>query len=150
MIKLLQYTYLMNPEKVESRLSFLWNKYQKLLKSKNWQKLNEARAILFLVGDTYCEEIAPKAIERRLHLLKKPMDSVEFFSLVDSKPEALIEYRKDELFSELEKFYIAVKNFKNKFSGGKHYLDEEKFIGLYNKYNPDKTLKIGYRGDFKK
>lgn len=138
----------MNSSKIEKRLDFLWRRYQYLLKNSKWKKLNEARAILFLIGHVYCEKIAPEAIERRLHLLKKPLSLIEFLSAVDSKSKKLPKYRKDELFSDLEKFYIAVKKFKNKFTGGKYYMDEEKFIKLYNKYNPNKNLKINYRGKF--
>lgn len=148
MIKLLQYTYLMDSSKIEKRLDFLWKRYQYLLKSAKWEKLNEARAVLFLIGHVYCEKIAPEAIERRLHLLKKPLGLTEFLFTIDSKSKKLPECRKDKLFSDLEQFYIAVKKFKNKLSGGKFYMDEERFIKLYNKYNPDKKLKINHRGKF--
>jgi hypothetical protein len=149
MIVLLKNTYLLDIEKIEKRLDFLWGRYQKILKKPNWRDLNEARAILYLVGQIYCEKIAPEAIEKRLHLLAKPMTLVKFLSLVDSKTEEIKELRKDPLFSDLEKFYKLIKKFKNKFNGGKYYLDEEKFIESYNKYNPSKELKIGYKGRYK-
>lgn len=147
---LLKNTYLLDVKKVEERLNKLWDRYQKILKKPTWKNLNEARAILYLTGQIYCEKIAPEAIERRLHLLKNPVSLLDFLSMVDSGPkEELKKFREDDLFVKLEKYYIVIKNFKNKFNGGKYYLDEERFIELYNSYNPDKKLKIKYRGNYK-
>lgn len=145
---LMRDTYLLDVEKIKADLDGLWADYQKILDNPDWVSLNEARAILYLVGQLYCEKIVPEAIERRLHLLKKPASLDEFLLLVDSKSAKLVSLRKDPIFAKLEKFYLAVKNFKNKFVGGKLYLDEEKFNELYNKYNPDKKSKMGYRGNF--
>lgn len=145
---LLKHTYLLNVKKVDADLRRLWGRYQAILKKPNWNDLNEARAILYLIGQIYCERIAPEAIERRLHLLKNPLKINTFLFLVDSKSKKLTALRKDPLFAKLEKFYILVKRFKNKFAGGKYYLDEERFIKLYNKYNPNKKDKIQYRGKF--
>jgi hypothetical protein len=147
---LLKNTYLMDVSAVDDDLKRLWSRYQEILKKPNWKDLNEARAILYLVGNVYCEKIAPEAIEKRLHLLKKPISLVDFFSIVDGKSKKLDKLRKDKLFLKLENFYILVKNFKNEFGGGKYYLDEEKFIKLYNKFNPEKGMRIGYRGKFRK
>jgi len=148
MINLLKQTYLLNPAGIENELASLWGRYQAILDKPNWEDLNEARAILYTVGDLYCEKIAPEAIERRLHLLKEPMSIVEFMTAVDSQSAQLVSLRKDGLFADLEKFYVAVKTFKNKFNEGRWYLDEDKFIALYNSYNPDKDLEIGERGKF--
>ncbi len=150
MIKLLKYTYALQVKKIDSELSNYWEHYQELLKNPNWEKLNEARAILYLIGEIYCEQIAVQAIERRLHLLKKPLSFLDFLSMIDRNTSKLKELRKDPLFYKLEMFYKAIKEFKNKFTEGKYYLDEEKFIKLYNKYNPNKSLNIGYKGQFKK
>lgn len=148
MIRLLKYTYLLNTDAIEKELNRLWNRYEKILANPNWNDLNEARAILYLMGHLYCETIAPEAIERRLHLLKKPMGLLDFLTVVDSQSEALTGLRKDSLFGTLEKFYILVKDFKNKWEGGTLYMDEEKFIELYNIHNPNKKLKIKERGTF--
>lgn len=145
---LLKYTYLIDIKNIDIQLEKLWQRYQTILKNPNWDDLNEARAILYLVGYIYLETIASEAIERRLHLLKKPISSVKFFTLIDSNSKELRLYRKDSLFIKLEKYYLLIKKFKNRFVGGKYYMDEEKFIKLYNKYNPDKDLKIGERGKF--
>jgi len=150
MIDLLKYTYTLQVKKINSELNKYWQRYQKILKNPNWEKLNEARAILYLLGEVYCEQIFPQAIERRLHLFKNRLSLVGFFSAIDGNSKKLTDLRKEHLFLELEEFYKSVKNFKNKFTGGKYYLDEEKFISLYNKYNPDKSLKIGYQGRFRK
>lgn len=148
MKQLLKYTYLMDVEKIEEELEKLWARYQKILAKPDWESLNEARAILYFIGNLYCEKIAPEAIERRRHLLKKTMSLVEFLSKIDGRSKDLSALRKDPLFSQLEKFYLVVKKFKNKDVGGKYYIDEEKFIELYNQYNPNEELKICYRGHF--
>lgn len=148
MQKLLKYTYLLDINRIDKRLIKLWTRYQALIKKPDWQGLNEARALLYLLGQVYCEQIAPEAISRRLHLLKKPLKLPEFFIAVDSESKNLKLHRQDKLFVQLERFYILVKKFKNRAVGGRYYLDEEKFIRLYNKYNPQKKFKIGYRGGF--
>ena len=148
----MKYTYMMEPEKVQEELDRLWNKYQEILEdsNSNWEKANEARAILYLTGQVYCEEIAIEAIERRLHLLKEKIELIEFLDLVDKNSKRLIELRMDELFTKLEKFYRIIKTYKNKYNKGKFYLDEEKFIEKYQEQNPKKNLKIGYKGSFNK
>ena len=150
MIALMKYTYLMIPEKIKEELGLLWNKYQKILNDENstWEDLNEARAILFLTGQIYCEQIAVKAIERRINLLKEKITLLEFFDLIDKNSSKLEELRKDELFIKLENFYIIIKEFKNKYEKGKYYLDEERFIEKHKEKNPDKNLKMGYKGEF--
>jgi len=146
----MKYTYLLENDKIRDELELLYQKYSGFLEKteKNWQELNEARAILYLTGQVYCEQIAPEVIQRRLHLLKQPLQLTEFFNLIDSNSEKLNELRQDELFVKLEEFYKIIKKYKNKYSKGKFYLDEEKFIELYNKFNPDKDLKTGYKGGF--
>ena len=73
---------MMEPEKVQEELDRLWNKYQEILEdsNSNWEKANEARAILYLTGQVYCEEIALEAIERRLHLLKEKIELIAMLS----------------------------------------------------------------------
>jgi hypothetical protein len=149
MEQLLKYTYLLEVKKIGAELEKLWQRYQDILNHPNWADLNEARAILYLLGNIYCETVAPAAIERRLHLLKQPMTMIEFLSAIDTESAELAELRQDDLFVKLEKFYVVVKNFKNKYHRGELYLDEEKFIELYNKYSLDLESKIGYKGRFK-
>ncbi|MFH0929276.1 MAG: hypothetical protein V1818_02885 [Candidatus Aenigmatarchaeota archaeon] len=146
----MKYTYMLEPKKVEGELERLWNRYQNILDKENpsWDEVNEARAILYLTGDVYCEQIAVDAIERRLHLLKEKMTLIDFFDLIDKNSDKLEELRKDELFSKLEKLYLVVKNYKNRYIEGKHYLDEERFIEKYEKTNHDKKLKHCYKGSF--
>jgi len=150
MEKLLKYTYLMDLKKIDLQLKRMWRRYQSIMDEPNWDDINEARAILYLLGQIYCEKIAVEAIERRLHLLKSPISLLDFFSSIDSESEELEKLRRDDLFVTLENFYRIIKKFKNNFVGGKYYLDEEKFIKIYNKYNPQKKMKIGYRGKFRK
>jgi len=150
MIELMKYTYLLENDKIKKELELMYQKYSGFLAKAEevWEQLNEARAILYLTGQVYCEQIAVEAIERRLHLLKQPIQLQEFLHLIDSNSEKLNELRKDELFAKLEEFYKIIKEYKNKYSKGKFYLDEEKFIETYNKFNPDKELKSGYKGGF--
>ena len=138
----------MEPKKIRQALEKLWKRYQKLLKKSDWESINEARSILYLIGQIYLEQIATETIQRRLHLLKEKLTLLEFFDIIDKNSEKLKNLRKDELFKRLEEFYIIVKQYKNKYVGGKYYLDEEKFIQKYNKKNPNKSLKIGYKGSF--
>ncbi|MBU0929557.1 MAG: hypothetical protein KJ623_00610 [Nanoarchaeota archaeon] len=146
----MNYTYMMEPEKVQNELSKLWDKYQLIINkdNPNWDEINEARSILYLTGNVFCEKIAVEAIERRLHLLKEKLSLIEFFDLIDKNSEKLEELRKDELFVKLEKFYNIIKKYKNNYTGGKYYLEEEKFIKKYNNLNPEKEHKIGYKGSF--
>ncbi|MFH1608340.1 MAG: hypothetical protein ABIA78_04370 [archaeon] len=150
MIELMKYTYLMESHKIREELEKLWTRYTGILKdeSSSWEEINEARSILFLTGRIYCEQIAVEAIERRLHLLKEKLKLIEFFGLIDANSERLEELRGDELFVKLEEFYNVIKKFKNRYTGGKFYLEEEKFIEIYNKFNPEKDLKLGYKGEF--
>ena len=115
MINLMKYTYILDVDKIKKELEKLWTRYQDILnKDSSWEELNEARAILFILGHTYCEDIAVSAIERRLHLLKEKITLLEFFNLIDSNSKRLEELRKDKLFAGLEKFYRVIKEFKNK------------------------------------
>jgi hypothetical protein len=150
MKELMKYTYMLDLENIDKELGMLWNRYTKILDKNDasWEEMNEARAILYLTGQIYCEEIAVGAIERRLHLLKNKLSLVEFFNLIDSNSEKLAELRDDELFAKLEKFYKIVKKYKNNYVSGKYYLDEEKFIEKHEGINPDKDLKMGYKGKF--
>lgn len=148
----MKYTYMMDPEKVKEELDNLWGKYQSILDNphSDWESMNEARAILFLTGQIYCEKIAIEAIERRLHLLQEKISLIEFLDLIDKNSERLNELRKDLLFVKLEKFYRIIKEYKNKNVGGKFYLDEEKLIKKHEEKNPEKELKTGYKGYFDK
>jgi hypothetical protein len=152
MIQLMKYTYLMQPDKVKKELDSLWKRYQEILDNPNstWEEINEARAILFLTGQTYCENIAVKAIERRLHLLKEKLSLIKFFDIIDKKSSELSKLREDELFVRLERFYNIIKEFKNRYTKGKYYIDEERFLEKYEEKNPDKELKMGYKGEFNK
>jgi hypothetical protein len=150
-IGLMKFTYLMVPEKVEEQLEKLWIMYQKIVDNQDsdWEEINEARAILYLTGNVYCETIAIGAIERRIHLLRNELTILEFLNVIDSESNRLKELRKDELFKDLEMFYRIIKKYKNKYNEGKYYLDEEKLIKRYNSLNPD-DLKVGYKGGFKR
>ena len=150
MIALMKYTYLMEPEKVREELDELWDRYQLIINkdSPSWEEINEARALLFLTGNIYCEKIAVEAIRRRLHLLKVKLSLIEFLDLIDKNSDRLVELREDELFVKLEKYYRIVKGYKNKYIGGKYYLEEERFLKKYDSVNPNKDFGLGYGGSF--
>ena len=150
MIELMKYTYMMEPYKIGIELDKLWNRYVFILNKPriNWEEINEARAILFLTGKVYCEDISTEAIKRRLHLLKEKLNLIEFFSLIDKNSEKITHLREDEFFKKLEVFYKTIKEYKNKYIGGKYYLNEEEFIKKYSEINPNKELKLEYSGNF--
>ncbi|MCX6824572.1 MAG: hypothetical protein NT085_05655 [candidate division SR1 bacterium] len=142
----------MEPEKIQKELENLRKQYQEIINQEKVtrEEMNEARAILFLTGQLYCEEIAVGAIERRLHLLPGKPTLIEFFLLIDGESEMLEEYRRHHLFNKLEQFYRIIKTYKNKYLGGKYYLEEEKFLKRYQEMSPNPEMWIGYKGDFTK
>ena len=152
MIELLKYTYMMEPEKVSAELERLWNKYYGIIckNDPDWEEMNEARAILYLTGQVFCEQIAVEAMERRLHLLKRQLTLAEFLSLIDRESPELADLRHDEMLDKLERFYRVIKDYKNRYQGGKYYLKEELFLKAYAKANPNPELKVGYQGSFEK
>ncbi|MCD4771006.1 hypothetical protein K8R30_01150 [archaeon] len=152
MINLMKYTYLMQTDKIDKELTRLWERYQKILDNPNstWEDTNEARAILFMTGNLYLEQISTEAIEKRLKHLEKDFRIIEFLHIIDSESPRLKELRTCPKFKELETFYRIIKKHKNKHTKGKFYLDEERFIQRYRKLSPDKKSKVGYKGYFDK
>lgn len=152
MMDLIKYTYLMKTDKIDEELSKFWDRYQKILDNPNstWEDMNEARAILFMTGNIYLEQIAIEAIEKRLKFLRENLRIIEFLHIIDSNSPRLENLRKCSKFKELEEFYRVIKKYKNKHTQGKFYLDEERFIEKYNKLNPNKESKVGYKGYFDK
>lgn len=148
MEKLLKYTYIMGSKSLKQELENLWNRYQHILDNPNWDDLNEARGILYIIGYLFPEKIADEAIERRIHLLKDRIEINEFYGLIDSNSNELEGRRQDPLFKKMEDYYRVVKEFKNKTTVGKWYLDEERFVDIYNKFTPDDTMKIGRFGEY--
>lgn len=147
---LLKYTYLLDSAGLKNSLNALWSRYLEILEKPSWEDLNEARAILYIIGFVFPEEIATEAINRRLHLLKKPLTDLEFYQIIDSNDQEEIDNRKDdELFMKMASYYKVVKEFKNKTNKGQWYLDEDKFVDLYNQFAPDETMKLGRFGEFK-
>jgi len=152
MITLMKYTYLMQTNKIDKELSKLWIKYQKILNNSQatWENINEARAILFITGSIYLEQVATEAIEKRLKHLKENFKIIEFLHLIDSNSPRLKNLRACPKFKELETFYNIIKKHKNKYNGGKFYLDEGRFIQKHKALNPNKKSTIGYKGYFNK
>lgn len=143
---LLKYTYLMDVPKINQELTKHWNRYQEILDNPNWEDLNEARSILYFIRNIYCEDIASQAIQRRLSHLQFPLTFIEFLSMIDSNSPQLAQLRQDLLFLKLENFYLLIKNIKNKTIAGRYYWDEDKFLKLYNQYNPHKEFPLREQG----
>jgi len=151
MEEILKYTYLLDAKQLDKVLTKMWERYQHILENPTWEDLNEARAILYVIGYLFPEEIAPEAIKRRLHLLSEPLEELDFYQIVDSDNQAGLAKRKtDTLFLKMVEFYKVVKAFKNKTNKGIWYLDEDRFVDIYNKYSPDRSMKIGRFGEFDK
>ncbi len=139
MVELLKKTYLLDVEGVSEEMERHWNRYQEILDLENssWGDLNEARAILYLLGYLFPEKIALESIESRVALLDPPLDAEDFLRMVDSNDAVAMErYREDRLFHKLKDFYIVVKSMKNKVKG-ESFLDEERFNKLYGEAKPD-------------
>ncbi len=60
MIELMKYTYLMEPDKIQQELEAYRKRYKEIIDNEKSTRveMNEARAILFLTGHIYCEEVA--------------------------------------------------------------------------------------------
>lgn len=137
---LLKYTYLLNTEKLEKRINYLWRRYQKILDDKDatFDDLNEARAILYFLGYLYPEKVALEAIENRVKYIEPKITIHEFLKIVDGNEEkALRRYQNNEKFKKLKEFYLLVKGIKNRVKNGS-YLDEDRFNEIYLKAKPKK------------
>lgn len=130
---LLTYTYLFDVPKVESSLEGAWNEYQRLLeeaeKTRDLYTITKARAYLYFLGYHFVEDFAYGAIERRLMGFESAVTFEDFVNWADSGniPE---QYREDELFQKIVKFYQIIKDFKNKDVNGS-YFDENRFNRIY-------------------
>lgn len=136
MLKLLQATYLLDNKIISREMDKFWKKYQKILSDKkvNWNKINEARAILYFLGYLYPEKIALESLERRVKLIKPKISLDKFLLLVDQN-KILKKYQRNKSFLKLSRFYKTVKTIKNKVKNNS-YLDEERFNKLYNSLRP--------------
>ncbi len=174
-IKLLLNTYLFNIDEIDRILSEMYWRYRNIieyadlnLKRTNlskfelielFEKIETARTFLFFIGVIYCETIASEAIERRLQTFpqKIKIDSLNFMQLIDtpSFKLKLLKYKRLlkktdsdflEQFEILTKFYLLIKEWKNKTqTQGKGYFDEEIFNETKNKLLKRIELEIGYK-----
>jgi hypothetical protein len=132
---LLKYTYLLDIENIENEIVRLWERYQKILNKKklSWEELNEARAILYFLGYLYPEKIAIESLESRIKIIRPKISLDKFFLAIDgNNKEILKKYKDNEKFNKLKKFYLIVKNIKNKVKNNS-YLDEQRFNEIYSK-----------------
>ncbi|MFA5098756.1 MAG: hypothetical protein WC461_00865 [Candidatus Paceibacterota bacterium] len=138
MKNLIKDTYMLDVGAIKKDIERLWSRYQKIIGNKkaSWDELNEARAILYFLGSLYSEKIALEAIDRRIKFIKPKITLDKFFVIIDRNDvKNLKKYGKDEKFNKLKKFYLVVKNIKNRIKNGV-YLDEEKFNEAYARLKP--------------
>ncbi len=139
MVELLKKTYLLDVEGVSEEMERHWARYQEILdlEDASWRDLNEARAILYILGYLFPEKIALESIESRTALLVPPLEVEDFLRMIDTDDIAAMQsYREDRLFHKLKDLYIAVKSMKNRVKGGS-FLDEERFNKVYGEAKPD-------------
>lgn len=137
-LDLLTYTYLLDNEKIKESIDDLWNRYQHILDDPKatWEKVNEARAILYFIGYMYPEKIALESLERRIKFVKPAISLDRFFVAIDTNNKKLLnKYENNNNFRKLRDFYLTVKDIKNKVKNGT-YLDEERFNEKYAKLKP--------------
>lgn len=135
---LLKYTYLLDIKNIENEIAYLWERYQKILNSKklSWEDLNEARAILYFLGYLYPEKIALESLESRIKIIKPKISLDKFLLAIDGNDKKILKkYKDNEKFNKLEKFYLIVKNIKNKVKNNS-YLDEQRFNKIHSKLKP--------------
>jgi hypothetical protein len=138
MIDLFKYTYLLDVKNIDKSIDKLWKKYLGILDNPRttWEEINEARAILYFIGYLYPEKVALESLERRIKFNKPAISVDKFLSAIDGNNEKIInKYKRNINFQNLMKFYIIVKNIKNKVKNGS-YLDEERFNKKYIKLKP--------------
>jgi hypothetical protein len=138
MIELLKNTYLLNTEEIEKNVDCLWMKYQKILDNKksSFEKLNEARAILYFLGFLYPEKIALESLERRVEYLVPKISLDDFLLIIDENNEEMIKkYKRNKKFNQLKDFYLIIKKIKMKIKNNS-YLDEDRFNKVYSELRP--------------
>ncbi len=138
MTNLLKYTYILNVVGIKREIERLWSRYQSILDNgtASWEELNEARAILYLLGYLYPEKIALESIKTRVLILNPPIDLDEFLRAIDIGDEKVLNlYVGNRQFEKIREFYLAVKGIKNRVKNGS-YLDEDRFNEIYGKTKP--------------
>ncbi len=137
MIELLKNTYLLNTKEIERNINSLWNRYQEILdKKSSFEELNEARAILYLLGYLYPEKIALESLESRVKYLIPKIIFDDFLTIIDENNEKMMQkYKNNIKFNQLKEFYLIVKKIKNKVKNHS-YLDEDRFNDIYLKVKP--------------
>jgi hypothetical protein len=139
MLSLLKNIYLLDNQKIKKDVERLWQRYQAILDKKNptWEEANEARAILYSIGNLYPEKIALESLERRVKLIKPKITLDNFLMAIDSKDKKMLaEYKNNKKFNQLKEFYLIVKAIKNKVNRDNTYLDEKTFNKMYKKLRP--------------
>jgi hypothetical protein len=139
MQNLIKHVYLLDNDKIKSDIEKLWRRYLRIINKKNciWGEINDARAILYFLGFIFVEIIALGSLERRVALIKPKITLDEFLIAIDAKDKKiLLKYRANNNFQKLKRFYLTVKDIKNRVNQDKSYLDEDAFNEKYIKLKP--------------
>lgn len=68
MLKILKKTYLLDNHGLKKEIDKEWKRYENVIgkKDPNWEELNEARAILYVLGYLFPEKIALESLRKRV------------------------------------------------------------------------------------
>lgn len=125
--------YLFDIPKIQNSINNAWEEYQRLLtdaeKTRDLEIVTKARVYLYFLGYYLVEDFAKGAIERRLNNFEPKIKFADFINWADSGniPE---QYKENDLFQKILKFYQIIKDLKNKNINGS-YLDEGRFNKIY-------------------
>lgn len=145
-LRIMQETYLFNARKVDVLISELFFRYINILEYINMRLLHnpcfsesrklfflieEARAILYFIGNFFTESFGREAIERRLFEMN--IEPLTFYNYCDYNNVYKYDSGKnypiiDRKLKEIIEFYLVLKKWKQKLpTKGKLYLDEDYF-----------------------
>ena len=120
--------YMFDIPRIESSMQAAWDEYQRLLdeaeKTRDFETASKARVYIYFLGYFITEKFGQGAIERRLNHFEPVIKLDEFMSWVDSD-NIPSQYKDDEFFQRIVKFYEILKSYKNKQVNGS-YLDEDR------------------------
>jgi hypothetical protein len=139
MIKILKYTYLLDNKSLAREIEWLWQKYLKILDRKQplWPELNEARAILYLLGYYFPEVIAAESLKKRVKYINPKISLDRFLAAIDrNEKKILSRYSRNSRYKKLRDFYLITKSIKNRVRHDGSYLEEKTFNRLYRNAKP--------------
>lgn len=135
MLKILKKTYLLDNNGLKKEIDKEWKRYEAIIgkKNPNWEELNEARAILYVLGYLFPEKIALESLRKRVKYIKPKISLEKFLISVHTKD---LKYSRNKEYLILKEFYNIVKSIKNKIGSDGSYLNEKTFNKAYIKKRP--------------